>query len=63
MANSSNAQQSLDLASAAGNLQQALVVGKSDTGKVEVFLAEADKETMLVLLARAHDAVLRSLNQ
>lgn len=63
MANSSSAQESLDMATASGKLVQALVVGKSDTDKVELFLAEADKEAMLVLLARAQAAIIRSMDQ
>lgn len=63
MANSEKAQASLSMADNAGNLDQVLVVGRSDTGKVELFLAEADKETMLVLLARAQAAVIRSMEQ
>lgn len=61
MANSESAAASLEMAARAGNLQQALVVGKSDSGKVELFLAEADQETMLVLLARAQDAIIRGM--
>lgn len=63
MSNSEKAQASLDLATAAGNLEQALVVGKSEKNQVELFLAEADKETMLVLLARAQAAIIRSMDQ
>lgn len=63
MANSEKAQASLDMATNSGVLKQALVVGRSDSGKVELFLAEADKETMLVLLARAQAAVIRSMDQ
>lgn len=61
MSNSEKAQKSLDQATDAGNLEQALVVGKSGSGKVELFLAEADKESMLVLLVRAQDAIIRSM--
>ena len=50
------------MAAKAGNLQQAMVVGKSDNGKVELFLAESDKEAMLVLLARAQAALIRSMD-
>lgn len=62
MKNSQSAQASLDMAAKAGNLQQAMVVGKSDNGKVELFLAESDKEAMLVLLARAQAALIRSMD-
>lgn len=63
MPNSENANASLDMAKRNGKLESALVVGKTDTGKVELFLAEADREAMLVLLARAQAAVIKSMDR
>lgn len=62
MKNSKEAQEAIDSATEAGVLETAMVVGKSETGKVELYISEADKEAMLVLLARAQSAILKSLD-
>jgi len=63
MANSEKAQASLDMAAESGRLESALVVGKTDSGKVELFIAESDREAMLALLARAQHALIKSMDR
>lgn len=62
MKNNTDAQEALDSATESGCLEKAMVIGKSASGKVEIFLSEADKEGMLVLLVRAQAAIIKSLD-
>ncbi|MDY7116610.1 hypothetical protein RAN53_09630 [Halomonas sp. SSL-5] len=62
MANSDRAQQALDKACAATDLEDAIVVGKDANGKVAFYTADVDKERMIALLERARNKLVRLLD-
>lgn len=62
MATHENAQQALDQARDHGDLQVAVVVAKDNAGKLQLFLEDADREKLIVLLERAKSALVRSLD-
>lgn len=59
---SDNAQVALTKASEATDIEFAVVVGKGSDGKIQLFLADSDKEKLIVLLERARDKLIRSLD-
>lgn len=59
--NSSEAKHVLDRAHNSGVLETAVVVGKDKDGKVQLFLDDADREKLIVLLERAKNSLVRSL--
>jgi len=46
----------------AANIKAPIILGKDDNGKVQLFVEEIDKESAIVLLERARNALVKSLD-
>lgn len=62
MANTENVTIALDKAHDAGDLTAAIVIGKDTNGKIAFYTHDVDRERMIVLLERARNALVRSLD-
>lgn len=63
MANTENVTAALDKARDANNLVAAIVVGKEADGKIAFYTHDVDRERMIVLLERARNALVNSLDK
>lgn len=63
MANSDNAEASLDMASSASNLEDVIVVGRDADGKIAFFTTDVDRERMIALLERARSKLVRMMDE
>lgn len=62
MAISEKADIALQRAAKASDLECAVVIGKGGDGKIQLFLADCDREKLIVLLERARNQLVRSLD-
>lgn len=63
MSNSHNANCALMMAQEGGCLNEALVIGKDDTGAIQIYCAEANKAEIVVLLERAKMQLINSISK
>lgn len=60
--NSESASETLQKAVDSGVLEAALVIGQDAEGNIQIFTDQADRPNMVVLLERAKNSLVRSLD-